>query len=113
MAGLGRVQQLFNRAVVGTLAALIGIARGGKEEAKRLAGNGGHGHPLLAKLIKCSAPRANTPGHDYPGYLASSMPKVGRNLRPVGYKTRPSSLRRVWSADKSTSIFNRSRKDAA
>lgn len=68
MAGLGRIQQTFNKAVLGTLAALIGFARGGKEEAKRLAGNGGHGHPLLAKYIKSSNPNANMPGREYPGY---------------------------------------------
>ena len=70
MAGLGRIQQVFNKAVLGTLAAVIGFARGGREEAKRLAGTGGHGHPLLAKYLKCSNPRANTPGRDYPGYCS-------------------------------------------
>lgn len=85
MAGLGRVQQLFNRAVVGTLAALIGFARGGKEEAKRLAG----GHPLLAKYLKNSNPRANTPGTAYPGY--GHRPGKGATLLHVSQSTTPDS----------------------
>lgn len=80
MAGLGRIQQTFNKAIVGTLAALIGFARGGREEAKRLAGNGGHGHPLLAKYLKSSNPNANTPGQKYPGYCAGRQ-EVERRRR--------------------------------
>jgi hypothetical protein len=81
MAGLGRVQQMFNRAVLGTLATLIGFARGGREEAKRLQGNGGHGHPLLAKYLKSSNPNANTPWTEYPGYCAGAQETERRRLR--------------------------------
>ena len=70
MAGLGRVQQIFNRAILGTITALIGFARGGHEEAKRLTSGGGH--PLLAKYLTSSNPRANTPGYAYPGYCAGA-----------------------------------------
>lgn len=90
MAGLGRIQQTFNKAIVGTIAALIGFARGGREEAKRLAGNGGHGHPLLAKYLKSSNPRANEPGYAYPGY--GHKPGKGATLLPLEYSTAPDSM---------------------
>jgi hypothetical protein len=81
------VQQMFNRAVLGTLATLIGFARGGKEEAKRLAG----GHPLLAKYLKSSNPNANTPGTDYPGY--GHRPGKGATLLRYGVSTKPAQWR--------------------
>jgi hypothetical protein len=83
MAGLGRVQQLFNRAVLGTVAALIGFARGGDKQATQhlLA----YGHPILAKYLKCSAPRANTPGYAYPGFCAGERGTLRRYQRLHGY----------------------------
>jgi hypothetical protein len=91
LAGLGRIQQRFTTAILGSLAALIGFARGGKEEAKRL----GTGHPLLAKYLKCNNPRANTPGHTYPGYGHYVKSNRGRNLLPFGVSTRPANLKEV------------------
>ena len=70
MAGLGRVQQIFNRAVLGTLAALIGFARG--SDAKQAEALATKGHPILAKLLKSSNPNANTPGRAYPGYCSGN-----------------------------------------
>lgn len=70
MAGLGRIQQRFNAAIVGTLAALVGFARGGSSEAAEEAAAAGSGHPLHRKLITRSNPRGNTPGYDFPGYCA-------------------------------------------
>lgn len=90
MAGLGRIQQRFNAAIVGTLAALIGFARGGDRQAtKRLLE---HGHPILAKYLKSSNPRANQSGHDYPGYAESSVPKQHRpGILALGQSTTPMS----------------------
>lgn len=85
MAGLGRVQQMFNRAVIGTLAALVGFARGGQEETKRLTSSGGH--PLLAKYLKSSNPNVNAPGYRYPGY--GHWPGKGATLLRVGVSTKP------------------------
>jgi hypothetical protein len=68
MAGLGRVQQVFNRAIIGTLAALIGFARGKAD--KQSAANLAMGHPLLAKWLKSSNPNGNNPGSAYPGYCS-------------------------------------------
>ena len=65
MAGLGRNQQRFNAAVLGTLATLLSFARGDRQASERLKT---HGHPILAKLIKSSNPNSNQRGYDYPGY---------------------------------------------
>jgi hypothetical protein len=81
MAGLGRVQQLFNRAVLGTIATLIGFARGGRSAAESLVGNKHGGHPLLAKLIKHNPPNANAPGRDYPGYCSGQQETARRYVR--------------------------------
>lgn len=79
MAGLGRIQQIFNRAVLGTLATLIGFARGGRQEAQQLAQKG---HPLLAKFIKSNAPNANTPGTRYLGYCYGAA-ETSRRQRQI------------------------------
>ena len=76
MAGLGRVQQMFNRAVLGTLAALIGFARGGDAQAAKTFA--AKGHPILAKLLKSSNPNANTPGRAYPGYCSGDRETARR-----------------------------------
>jgi len=68
MAGLGRVQQMFNRGVLGILATLFSVARGGNKQAT--AAFAAKGHPILAKLIKSSNPNANTPGRKYAGYCS-------------------------------------------
>ena len=67
MAGLGRVQQRFNAAVVGVLATLVTFARGGtdKQVAERLLAEG---HPILAKLLKHDPPNKTIPGQPYLGY---------------------------------------------
>lgn len=68
MAGLARVQQRFNAAVVAVLvlAGLRGIA-GANETAEGEAALG-HGHPIHAKFLKRSNPRSNRPGYPFPGY---------------------------------------------
>lgn len=82
MAGLGRVQLRFTHALIGTLAALIGFARGDKQAATRFATTG---HPLLAKFTKTNPPRANTPGYDYPGYGTVKRTRAQRaGLIPYG-----------------------------
>ena len=78
MAGLGRIQQRFNAAVLGTLAALIGFARGDKQASERLQTIG---HPILAKLLKSSNPNSNRRGYDYPGYCAGARETERRRLR--------------------------------
>jgi hypothetical protein len=108
-AGLGRVQQMFNRALVGTLAALIKLR--GREEAKRLSSNGGHGHPLLAKYTKSSNPNANTPGAPYPGY--GHRPGTGATLLPLGYSTTPDSdALRLHRADADVAAIRKFRRQA-
>lgn len=51
MAGLGRVQQRFNLALVAALAAVVRFARGGSEDAKEQAAVG-FGHPIHRKYLK-------------------------------------------------------------
>ena len=67
MAGLGRIQQRFNAAVI-TLLSLAGLRRmtGGADAQKQAAV--GHGHPIHAKLLKSSNPKGNASGHAYTGY---------------------------------------------
>jgi hypothetical protein len=81
MAGLDRAQQLFNRAVLGTIAALIGFARGDKQGAQSLVNNKYGGHPILAKLIKRSNPRKGTPGYPYPGYTGWVQGRAARERK--------------------------------
>ncbi len=91
MAGLARAQQLFNRAILAPIAALIALG-GSREAAQALTGaNKGHGHPLLAKLIKSNAPNANAPGYRYPGY--GHRPGKGATLLPIGTSTKPEQWR--------------------
>ena len=78
MAGLARAQQIFNRAVLGTLAILIGFARGGRAD-EAAAVKLGAGMPLLAKLIKSNAPRKGRPGRPYPGYCAGAQETARRH----------------------------------
>ena len=68
MAGLGRVQQRFNLAVVTALAALVSFARQGHDDAKAAQAGATTGHPIHRKYLKSSNPRSNTPGYAYPGY---------------------------------------------
>lgn len=68
MAGLGRVQQRFNTAVLGVVAALISFARGGDRQATAQMAT--KGHPILAKYLKSSNPNSNRRGVEYPGYCA-------------------------------------------
>lgn len=80
MAGLGRIQQRFNAAVVGALAALVAFARqGGDSAAAQTQARGGVGHPIHAKYLRPSDParvRTRYAGKDY-----SYCMGVGETLR--------------------------------
>ncbi len=65
MAGLGRIQQRFNAALV-TVLALAGFGTQHANTRDMLTAQ--KGHPLAAKYVKSSNPRANTPGRRYRGY---------------------------------------------
>jgi len=80
MAGLGRVQQRFNAAIVAVLA-LLKVGAGSKKEQARAQGAG---HPILAKLIKSSSPNANTPGREYPGYCSGQRETARRAAAIIG-----------------------------
>lgn len=51
MAGLARAQQLFTRGIIGTLAALVGFARGDAAGVQAAASKG-LGHPIHAKYLR-------------------------------------------------------------
>ena len=94
MAGLGRIQQRFNAAVV-TLLALAGF-RGlaGKKDAKDAAASG-HGHPIHAKYLRTQnvmkatgRDRVALPAH-FRGTSANGYRRPGVNLLPVGESTKP------------------------
>lgn len=65
MAGLGRIQQRFNQAVIGVLAALVGFARGGNPEQRRQLEE--RGHPIAAKYLRTQNV-AKATGRDLPPY---------------------------------------------
>lgn len=76
MAGLARMQQRFNAAVI-TLLSLAGLrkmAGGGASEAVAK----GYHHPIHAKYLKSSSPRANTPGVRYAGYCSGEQEQARR-----------------------------------
>ena len=80
MAGLGRVQQRFNAAVVGVLAALVSFARGGEKDAKGQA-SVGIGHPIHAKYLRTQNYGRAT-GRDlqlYPGYCSGAQETARRS----------------------------------
>lgn len=82
MAGLGRVQQRFNAAVVGVLAALVSFARGGEKDAKGQAA-AGTGHPIHAKYLRSqNYGRATGRGLSrYPGYCYGAQETARRAAR--------------------------------
>lgn len=79
MAGLGRIQQRFNAAVVMvlTLAGFGGLA--GESGARKAAAGGGQ--PIARKYIKSSNPRSNTPGMRYQGYCSGRRETARRAAR--------------------------------
>lgn len=81
MAGLGRVQQRFNAAVVGALALLVGFARQGQNEAQAAQWGQTTGHPIHRKYLKASNPNSNTPGDPYPGYCSGAREIERRRQR--------------------------------
>jgi hypothetical protein len=80
MAGLGRIQQKFNAAVITllSLAGLRNMAAAGDASKQAAAG---YGHPIHAKLLKSSNPNANTPGRPYQGYCSGAGETARRAKR--------------------------------
>lgn len=78
MAGLGRIQQRFNLAVLTPIALLLGWAgrQQGLDESQPIVS----GHPILAKYTKSSNPNRNTRGSEYPGYCAGQR-EAARRVR--------------------------------
>ncbi len=99
MAGLGRVQQRFNAAVV-TLLTLAGLGRMTGRDAKRQAA-GGQGHPIHAKYLRTVNVDKAT-GRDLPNYLGYCSgvrydPLTGRKVKRVKQTyTRPAVSRGNW-----------------
>lgn len=87
MAGLGRIQQWFNAAVV-TLLALAGLRKMTGADAKAQAAKGS-GHPIHAKLLKSSNPKGNTSGHAYTGYHSCSDRRRAREIARYGVWINP------------------------
>lgn len=77
MAGLGRIQQRFNAALVAVLA-LAGF--GGRQATTRelLTQSG---VPLSKKYIKSSNPKGNTPGQQYLGYCSGVQEQERRQAQ--------------------------------
>lgn len=80
MAGLARVQQRFNMAVVGALAALVSFARGGDKQQMIAAATDGRGYPLARKFLRTQDYHKAT-GRDlppYPGYCSGAQERARR-----------------------------------
>jgi hypothetical protein len=77
MAGLGRIQQRFNAAVVAVLA-LAGLRNmAGAGNAAKAAATG-FGHPIHAKYLRAHPKLSKTP---YPGYCAGAQETERRRER--------------------------------
>ena len=81
MAGLGRIQQRFNAAVVAVLA-LAGFGRMAGTDAKKQARAGG-GHPIHAKYLRTNDV-AKATGRD-----SRPLPAFMHGTSPKGYRGRP------------------------
>lgn len=82
MAGLARVQQRFNAAVVAVLT-LAGLNRmaGNTSAAKQAAV--GFGHPIHAKYLRAQKPQRHR-GYAYPGY--GHYPRLKDGLWGIGVR---------------------------
>lgn len=94
MAGLGRIQQRFNLALVGALAALIGFARGGKGVEAAATDRGSKGFPLARKYVRADPREVRTMYRvDQAGYrYCMGKQERARRLRQLASNT---SLHRV------------------
>lgn len=86
MAGLARMQQKFNAAIVAVLA-LAGLRNmAGAAQSAADAARVGYGHPVHAKYLRANPMRHNRPGTTYQGYCSNFtnyFERKGATLRRV------------------------------